>query len=92
VERSKEGIGSKIAYGENMRDSHTELNFWTRAELFTRARSLAFSILPIDEVATEIAFEAMHGAQLCRNKKKHHKDNYNGSVASSRSYFEMVIK
>jgi hypothetical protein len=59
-----------------MKDSYSELDFLTRAEVFTRARDLAFSILPIDEVATEIALEAMHGAQLCRNKKKHHKENY----------------
>src|SRR6185369_2464126 len=59
-----------------MSNPYTELDYWTRAELFARARALAFSILPIDEVANEIAFEAMHGAQLCRNKKKHHKDNY----------------
>lgn len=59
-----------------MKDVYLESDFWTRAEVFTRARDLAFSILSIDEVAAEIALEAMHGAQLCRNKKKHHKENY----------------
>lgn len=59
-----------------MPQTYAKADFWTRAEVFTRARDLAFSILPIDEVATEVALEAMHGAQLCLNKKRHHKENY----------------
>src|SRR4026207_2416306 len=56
--------------------NYAELDYWTTEETFTHARQLAYAILPIDEVANQIAYEAMLAARLCRNKRRHHRKSW----------------
>ena len=47
----------------------TKLDYWSAAEVFTQAKRLALTILPIQEIATQVAYDAMLAAQVCRNKQ-----------------------
>ncbi len=46
-----------------------ELDYWSATETFTQAKYLALMILPIQEIATQVAYDAMLSAQVCRNKQ-----------------------
>jgi hypothetical protein len=50
-------------------DSLSELDSWSAAKTFTQAKQLALAILPISEIATQVAYDAMLSAQVCRNKQ-----------------------
>ncbi|KAF0242540.1 MAG: hypothetical protein FD167_3862, partial [bacterium] len=49
--------------------SLTKLDYWSAAEIFTQAKQLALTILPIPEIATQVTYDAMLAAQVCRNKQ-----------------------
>ncbi|MBI4852302.1 MAG: hypothetical protein HY819_10940 [Acidobacteria bacterium] len=50
-------------------NSLTELDYWSAAKTFTQAKYLALSMLPIQEIAIQVAYDAMLAAQVCRNKQ-----------------------
>lgn len=53
-----------------------ELDYWTTAEVFNQARKLALVIMPIPELANQIAYEAMLAAHVCHNKQYRHRQSW----------------
>lgn len=68
-------IREKAAFEPQSSTDH-DIAYWTTSEIFHHAQRLAYAIIPINEIAGQIAYDAMLAAHTCRNKPLTHRKSW----------------